>query len=441
MKGKIIICGAGLVGSLLSIILRKRGYTVDIHEKRDDLRRGNIGGGRSINLALSNRGLNALDIIGLKEIALQLVVPMHGRMIHQPNGDCELQRYGDEGQVINSISREKLNKLLLNEAEKQGVSIHFNSKIESCNLTSTDLNTSNQEGKQSADNADIIIGADGAFSAIRQSMEGYGKVATTKEDLGHSYKELTIGAKIDDFAIYPNALHIWPRHHLMLIALPNIDKTFTCTLFLPNTGADSFESFSKSGSILNFFEQHFSDVPPLISDLIDQFNQNPTCSLSTIKTYPWKAGDFLLIGDAAHAIVPFYGQGMNAGFEDCFVLNQLLDQKDDNWQEVMPLFQESRKKNTDAIATLALQNFIEMRDKVADPDFVRRKALEKELHKQFGNRWLPLYSMVTFSDMPYSEALERGKVQDEILTNFNTDKIGFTEILNLYEHRCSELKL
>jgi len=441
MNNKIIICGAGLVGSLLSIILRKRGYTVDIYEKRDDLRKRNIGGGRSINLALSNRGLNALDIVGLKEIALEEVVPMHGRMIHQPNGNCELQYYGNEGQVIYSISREKLNELLLNEAQRQGVSIHFNSKIESCDLTNTGLNILNHDGDTNTESGDIIIGSDGAFSSLRQSLEGFRKVATTKEDLGHSYKELTIGAIKGDFAIYPHALHIWPRHHFMLIALPNIDKTFTGTLFLPNIGPESFDSLSESGSVSKFFELYFNDAPSLIPDLVDQFNQNPICSLSTMKCYPWRADNFLLIGDAAHAIVPFYGQGMNAGFEDCSVLTQLLDQNHDNWDRVLPRFQETRKKDADAIAILALQNFVEMRDTVADPDFVRRKALENELHKQFGTRWLSLYSMVTFSDMPYSEAMERGKVQDEILTGPNIDRMDFTEILNLYENQCSRLKL
>ena len=440
MGEKVAIMGAGLVGSLLSIFLAKRGHDVSIYEKRGDLRSRNVGGGRSINLALSDRGLRALDGVGLKERVLQEVIPMRGRMIHDLDGNQELQPYGKEGQVINSISRENLNILLLDEAEKNGVRLAFNSRCEAVDFEKNQMTFISQTGSEETIKADVIIGADGAFSVLRGTMQKLDRFDYAQKYLAHGYKELTIPPINGDFAMDPNALHIWPRKSYMLIALPNLDKTFTCTLFFPFEGDPSFSVINTNEEIGEFFEEAFSDAKGLIPDLIDEYNRNPTSSLVTVRCYPWVRGKFLLIGDAAHAIVPFYGQGMNAGFEDCSVLIELLDEQGGNWDSTLDLFQKVRKKDADAIADLALRNFIEMRDSVADEDFLNRKLVEKELHKRFGEKWLPLYSMVTFSDIPYSEALRRGKIQDSIMEQhkgLNCENIDFDLVLAQYQQKLS----
>lgn len=440
MNQRVVIIGAGLVGSLLSIFLARRGYQVTIYEKRGDLRSGNVGGGRSINLALSDRGLRALGKVDLRDKVLEHVIPMHGRMIHDLEGKHAMQPYGKEGQVINSISRENLNILLLNEAEKSGVKLIFNFKCDGADFDAQHLMVSDSSGMQSIIEAEVIIGADGAFSALRKAMQEIDGFNCNEEYLEHGYKELTIPPVNGEFAMDSNALHIWPRRSYMLIALPNLDKTFTCTLFLSFEGSTSFDQIKTDADTESFFEESFKDAKKLIPNLVQEFKKNPTSSLVTIRNSPWTTGKFLLVGDAAHAIVPFYGQGMNAGFEDCTVLMDILDGNNGNWELTLSEFATTRKKDADAIADLALRNFVEMRDSVADAQFLKRKGIEKELHERFGDQWLPLYSMVTFSDMPYSEALKRAKIQDDIMTNemaTDCDNIDFDLVLSKYSQRLS----
>lgn len=438
-REEIIIIGAGLVGSLLGIFLSRRGHRVNLYEKRGDLRGRNVGGGRSINLAMSDRGLKALSLVGLKEKVLEMVIPMEGRMIHDEKGNEELQPYGDAGQVINSISRENLNILLLEEAEKNGVNLNFNVKCEAIDTTDSRVKVTDDKGTTKEITGDLIVGADGAFSAVRGHLQKTDRFNYNQEYLAHGYKELTIPPHNGDFAMDPNALHIWPRKSFMLIALPNLDKTFTCTLFFPFEGEPSFEKLNTENEVKAFFEEVFPDTLPLITDLENEFFRNPTSSLVTVRCSPWVKNRCLLIGDAAHAIVPFYGQGMNAGFEDCTVLDSIIEGNEGDWDLILDKFQQERKRDADAIADLALRNFIEMRDSVIDENFVLRKKIEKELHESFGDRWLPLYSMVTFSDMPYSEALRRGKIQDSIMGEVlsDCDKIDFDLVLSKYESLIS----
>ncbi|HEY5692065.1 MAG TPA: NAD(P)/FAD-dependent oxidoreductase [Cyclobacteriaceae bacterium] len=412
----IAIVGAGLVGSLLSIYLIKRGYNVTVFERRANMRKHVLDAGRSINLALSNRGICALEHVGLADAMKKVAIPMLGRMIHNLKGDLTFQSYGNDGQFINSVSRGGLNMMLMEEAEKQGVHFFYEYKCEDVNFEKNEIKFQTY-GSHMVKKFDVIIGADGAFSAVRKTMEEQGLTKCTPEELEHGYKELRIPPSDNgSFLLQRNALHIWPRESFMLIALPNPDATFTCTLFLPAKGEVSFKKLKKKEDINIFFQTHFADAVPLMPTLIEDFRDNTMASLVTIRTYPWVANNTFLIGDAAHGIVPFYGQGMNAGFEDCFVLNELLDKYHDDWSKVLPEFQELRKPDNDAIAQLALDNFVEMRDLVADDEFLLRKRIESRLHEMYPKDWIPLYSMVTFKeDMRYSEALAKGKLQQQVM--------------------------
>lgn len=436
---KVAIVGAGPVGTLMSIYLALRGYKVTLFEKREDLRKENNDSGRSINLALSNRGWWPLREIGLEDTIKKMVVPMHGRMMHDENGALNFQPYGREGEYINSISRSGLNELLLNTAEKNGVKIQFN-----CQCTHVDFERNILHFEVGGNNRKIetghIIGADGAFSRVRACMQKTDRFNYAQHYIEHGYKELSIPANPDSsFKINKNALHIWPRGNFMLIALPNQDGSFTCTLFFPFEGEQSFESLKSDNDIQQFFLNTFPDAAGLIPDLINEFHQNPASSLVTIKSYPWIMNNTLIIGDAAHAIVPFYGQGMNCGFEDCRILNDLLDKHEDNWQKTITEFQENRKQDTDAISDLALHNFIEMRDLVADENFRLRKKIEAKLHELYPKQWIPLYSMVTFNEkMSYSKALEKGggqkKIMDEVMSapglSKRWEELDYQEIIN-----------
>lgn len=413
----IAIVGAGLVGSLMAIYLAKRGYKVTIFEKRKDMRRAGAEGGRSINLALSNRGWWPLKEVGLEEQAKRMIIPMRGRMMHDEEGFLTFQPYGREGQAINSISRSGLNEMLMDEAEKNGVTIEFDRSCVGINFDASTLFFANKDGKKEDLSFDIIIGADGAFSVVRRLMQRTDRFNYSQYYIEHGYKELTIppGAG-GSFGLEKNALHIWPRGNFMLIALPNTDGSFTCTLFFPFEGNPSFSTLTTDEEIQSFFEKYFSDALKMMPTLIKDFHANPTSSLVTVKSYPWVKNKTLIIGDASHAIVPFYGQGMNSGFEDCRVLNQMLDEHNDDWPSVLEEFQKLRKPDADAISDLALQNFIEMRDLVADDDFLLRKKIEARLYDQYPQQWIPLYSMVTFNEqMRYSEALKRGRIQQEIM--------------------------
>lgn len=436
----IAISGAGLVGSLLALYLRKRGYQISVYERRGDMRRSDYVGGRSINLALSNRGLRALEEVGLAEELKKIAIPMHGRMMHDVKGNLSYQAYGKEGQYINSISRSALNIALMNEAEKAGVTFLFNHAIEKVDLVKTTLTTTNGQGLTDKElHFDLIIGADGAFSAVRDAFRTSDRFDYQQFYIDHGYKELCIPAgENNSFQLEKNALHIWPRESFMLIALPNPDATFTLTLFFPFEGTISFDKIKTEKEILNFFETTFPDAKALMPSLLEDFQSNPTSSLVTVKCFPWVKNKTVLIGDAAHAIVPFFGQGMNAGFEDCRILNQLLDQHKDNWDTVLPVFQQQRKPDGDAIAQLALNNFVEMRDLVADKEFLLRKKIEAKLHELYPTKWIPLYSMVTFyENIRYSDAyatgLKQKQIMDEVMAKPNIEtmweSLNFTEIV------------
>ncbi len=415
---QITIIGAGLVGSLLSIYLAKRGHKVKLYERRPDMRSTTIAAGRSINLALSDRGLLALEKVGLADAIRDISIPMHGRYLHQPDGATAFQPYGREGQYINSVSRGTLNKKLMDLAEEHGIEIYFNHKCSQIDWPTNTVYFETEAGEQSV-RSDIIFGADGAFSAARLQHQLHGDRFDYHQfyiDCG--YKELTIPPTASgDFAMHVNALHIWPRKEFMLIALPNLDKSFTCTLFFPFEGDLSFSKLDTEEKVRSFFERTFPDAVPLMPDYIHEFFHNPTSSLVTVKCFPWVRSDrFALIGDAAHAIVPFFGQGMNCGFEDCRILDELAGIHGDDWQAILREFQHTRKPDADAIADLAVNNFTEMRDRVADPSFLLQKKIEARLHEKYPDRWVPAYSMVTFSpQVRYSTALQHGQRQEKIM--------------------------
>ena len=435
----IAITGAGLVGSLLAIYLKNRGYQVSVFERRNDMRKSASYEGRSINLALSNRGIRALEEVGLAEELKKEAIPMHGRMIHDLQGHLNFQPYGKAGQYINSISRSGLNKVLMTKAESLGVEFHFEQRIAKVDFEKTELTIQHSKFDIQHLPFDLIIGSDGAFSAVRLAMQFTDQFNFSQNYIEHGYKELHIPTGVaGSFQMEKNALHIWPRESYMLIALPNPDGSFTLTLFFPFTGETSFETLSTKEKVTDFFKSVFPDAYALMPQLLEEFFQNPSSSLVTMRCYPWVRNKTLLIGDAAHAIVPFYGQGMNAGFEDCRVLNQLLDQFADDWDQVLPSFQEIRKPNADAIAKLALDNFVEMRDLVNDADFILRKKIESKLHELFPEKWIPLYSMVTFHEnIPYSVAYETGQKQKRIMEGVlkqldiekNWENLDFKEIV------------
>jgi kynurenine 3-monooxygenase len=424
MQKEVTIVGAGLVGSLLSIYLSKRGYKVKIYERRPDMRKEKISAGRSINLALSDRGLLALEKVGLADEIRKIAIPMHGRYIHNPDGSTAFQPYGKEGQYINSVSRGTLNRKLMDLAEQQGVEIFFNHKCSSIDWKNNTIgfevdNPHSDSYRDSTKSFQLLFGADGAFSAARlQHQLQHDKFDYQQYYIDCGYKELTIPSTASgDFAMEVNALHIWPRKDYMLIALPNLDKTFTCTLFFPFEGELSFDKLDTTEKVKGFFEKTFPDAVPLMPDYINEFFTNPVSSLVTVKCLPWIREDkFALIGDAAHAIVPFFGQGMNCGFEDCRVLDELIEKNDNNWSAILQQYQQLRKPDGDAIADLAVNNFTEMRDRTADPKFLLQKKIEARLHEKYPDKWIPAYSQVTFSPyIRYSEALSRGQKQEAIM--------------------------
>jgi len=443
----ITIAGAGLVGSLVGIYLAKKGHNVHIIERRTDMRKEQISAGRSINLALSDRGLRGLAGAGIDQDILKVAIPMKGRMMHSISGEQTFQPYGLAHQAINSVSRAGINIALMNCAESlPNLTITFNQKVLDVELDSATLVVQdNQTQKRTFIESDCIIGADGAFSSIREKMMKTDRFNYSQTYIEQGYKELTIPAAPNgDFLLDKNALHIWPRKQYMLIGLPNLDGSFTCTLFFPFEGNPSFESLKTDADVLAFFEEEFPDVIPLMPTLLQDFAHNPTSSLVTVKSFPWSYSDkVLLIGDASHAILPFFGQGMNAGFEDCTVLSECLDRHPDNWEIAFKEFETNRKPNSDAIAELALENFVEMRDKVADLTFLRRKKIERLIQTQFPESFTSLYSMVTFSHIPYHEAQLIGKKQDVILDKLMAienieNEWDSTEhqllILNIIEH-------
>jgi len=420
-KSEIItLIGAGLNGPLLALGLVKRGFQVEIFERRPDMRQVSISAGRSINLALSTRGIHALTQAGLWEGMRNIIIPMKGRMMHSPQSELTFQPYGkDDSEVINSVSRAGLNIALMNAAEAQGVKIHFQQRCVGINLNTGALRLRDEQTRDEQDTeAGVVIGCDGSASAIRDAMLRLNRFNFSQQYLDYGYKELTIPAGPGgEHVIETHALHIWPRGNYMLIALPNIDGTSACILFLPFEGHDSFAQLDTPAAARGFFEARFPDAVPLMPDLTNNFFANPTGSMVTIKCSPWHVQDrVLLLGDAAHAIVPFFGQGINCGFEDCSILLNLIDRHGGDWELTFAEFERARKINADAIADLAVENFVEMRDRVADPRFLFRKKVELALETKYPRWFVPKYAMVTFHRIPYATALQRGRVQEHMLT-------------------------
>ncbi len=414
----ITIAGAGLVGSLLSIFLARKGYQVQVFERRPDLRTAIIPPGRSINLAMSERGWTALKKVGLEDEIRKVGIAMTGRMIHLSNGEKVYQDYGKDGEAIFSVSRNGLNKKLLEiAANEPNVTFHFNQKCTDVDLNNATLEVENiVTNQKNRVEADLLFGTDGAFSVIRGAIQKTDLFNYSQSYLEHGYKELSIPAAKDGSAqLELNALHIWPRNSYMMIALPNTDNSFTCTLFIPYKGENSFENLKTTEEWDKFVKNSFPSAYNLIPNLAEQTENNPVSSLITIHTSPWNYKDKVcLLGDSAHAIVPFFGQGMNSGFEDCTLLNNLLENSDVDISELISEFSKQRIPDADAIAEMAYENFIEMRDKVSDPVFLLRKKIEKWIAETYPEHYLPKYSMVSFSNVPYKEALEVGKNQDKL---------------------------
>ena len=420
MGRKITLIGAGLTGPLLATYLTQHGYEVDIYERRSDMRKETISAGRSINLAMSVRGIQALKEVGIYEKIKPLTIPMKGRMIHGLNGSTHLQPYGQkEEEVIYSVSRATLNMELMSLAEETGkIRIYFNQKCTHVDLDKKRFNILNEStGEESDHSFQLIIGVDGSASAVRNSMVDRGEIQFTDKPLGHGYKELTIPpSETGEFQLEPNALHIWPRGKFMLIALPNMDRSFTCTLFFPMEGETSFATVNSKEKIISLFEAYFPDSISILNRLTEEYRTNPTGILGSVYCDPWHLGDSaVLLGDAAHAVVPFFGQGMNASFQDCTVLNGLMIEHGDDWKTILNEFSQLHVKNGHAIANMALENYIEMRDKVNDSQYRIRRKLELALENQFPDRFIPRYSMVSFHQIPYSKVYQRGNLQLKII--------------------------
>src|SRR5438445_1183084 len=419
MATKFVLIGSGLAGGLLAAYVGRRGYEVDLYERRADPREGNIVGGRSINLAISTRGIHALERIGIADEALQHAIPMRGRMIHDRSGELHFSPYDvDPRKCINSIGRAALNTTVIEAAQRYpNVRVHFNHKCTDVHLESASAQLETAEGTVTA-RGDAVIGVDGAFSAVRKSMQR--DIASFQYDesyLAHGYKELTIPPGPDgSWRMEKNALHIWPRKSFMMIALPNPDGSFTCTLFWEFEGPRSFATTKTDADVRRFFDEEFSDAFPLMPTLLEDFRENPTGSLVTIRCAPWfYRNKVCLLGDAAHAVVPFYGQGMNAAFEDCVVLDECLAELPNNRERAFAEYFSRRKENADALADLAVENFIEMRDKTASRAFRAKKKLDHILEGLLPGFYLPLYTMVTFTRLPYAEAARRARLQDRIV--------------------------
>lgn len=421
-KDKILIIGAGLCGTLLALRMAQRGYKVELREKRSDMRNAEFIGGRSINLALSDRGLKALRIVGMEDQILEECIPMNGRMIHGVDGALRLSNYsGRTGEYINSVSRGGLNVALLEKADEfDNLTVVFNSSCLNVELETGTANFKNADGTTETITADVVIGTDGAGSAVRKSLMS----RTTdllfnysQDFLRTGYKELEIPADENGgFRIEKNALHIWPRGHYMMIALPNLDGSFTVTMFHPFEGEAGFNTLNTPEKVQAFFEKYYPDSLEHLPNLVETYFENPVGTLGTIKCYPWQAfGKVLIMGDAAHAVVPFYGQGMNASFEDVRVFDEIVEAHEGNWATILEKFQEERVDNGNAIGDLAKQNEYEMREKVSDPIFIKKRGLEMRLEQEYP-AYYSKYSLVTFNEnISYSEAMRLGKLQDEAL--------------------------
>ncbi|AHJ95712.1 FAD-dependent oxidoreductase [Hymenobacter swuensis] len=415
----LTIMGGGLVGSLLSLYLARHGHAVEVFERRPDIRGTDPVEARSINLALSDRGWRALEGVGIAEAVREVAIAMHGRVMHDVQGNLTMQPYGQAGQSIYSVSRAGLNRRMLDLVEQEpAIKLFFNQQCRRVDLKKQELDMLDTATQQSRlVPYQRLFGVDGAYSAVRGAMQRTDRFNYSQQYLDYGYKELTIAAAPGgEWPIEKHALHIWPRGQYMMIALPNLDGSFNCTLFFPYEGPASFAALQTPAQVREFFTAVFPDAVPLMPELETEFFENPTSSLVTVRCFPWAHQDeVLLLGDAAHAIVPFYGQGMNAGFEDCTVLNELLTRHGHDWTAIFQEFEDSRKPNADAMADLAVYNFEEMRDRVADPRFLLQKKIESQISAQYPHKWLPLYSQVTFSSLPYAEAWANGQAQESIM--------------------------
>ena len=445
-KKNIAIVGTGLVGSLLALHLRKKGHSVTLFDRRPDVRKVEFSG-RSINLAMSNRGWKALREAGIEEEIRQLAIPLYRRAMHLDNDPVYFQNYGKEGEAIYSISRGVLNRKMIDLAEAAGAVFKFEEKVWEVDLDAAKLYTgASEKGNWEEYNFDLIFGADGAFSRVRHKMQRQSRFNYSQHFIEVGYKELRIAANEDGtHKLDKNSFHIWPRGKFMLIAMPNLDGSFTCTLFLPFEGEISFESIQTEAAARDFFSEFFPDMADEITNFTEDYFKNPTSALVTVKCYPWTYNDKIaLVGDAAHAIVPFFGQGMNAGFEDISELGKLEDEFGNDWQKIFAHYQEQRKPNADAIAELSYRNFMEMSSKTADPDFLLRKKIEKNFAEKHPEKWIPAYSRVTFSEAPYAEALRIGDrqaaIMDEVMKNpeiqekWNSSEVE-QEILKLLDQK------
>lgn len=413
----IAIIGSGLVGSLLAIYLKRKGHNITVFDRRPDIRTIEFSG-RSINLAMSNRGWRSLRKVGLEESIKEIAIPLDKRAMHVNDKPVYFQKYGKEGEAIWSISRGVLNRKMIDLAEEAGAVFRFNEKVWDIDLPNAKIFTGESEKSEWKEyQYDLIFGCDGAFSRVRHKMQRRSRFDYSQSFIDVGYKELTISPNEDGtHKLDKNSFHIWPRGKFMLIAMPNIDGSFTCTLFLPFEGDVSFENITTKEEAKTFFEDYFPNVRKEIENLTEDFFKNPTSAMVTMKCYPWAYWNKVaLVGDSAHAIVPFYGQGMNAGFEDIYELNELMDAYGDDWELIFSEYQKRRKPNADAIAELSYRNFIEMSSKTADPKFLLQKKIEKRFAKKYPDKWIPVYSRVTFSERPYAEALAIGDMQEKIM--------------------------
>lgn len=422
------IVGAGLVGSLWAVYLSKAGYKVTIVERRPDIRKAEISAGKSINLALSTRGWKALDTVGIGDEIRKIAIPMPGRMMHDLQGNLTFQPYGKEGQAIYSVSRGGVNAKMMDIAEEHGsAQIFYNERCYKADLENGIVYTETASGEKKQYQSDVVFAADGAFSAVRyNSFQILDRFNFSQNYIEDGYREILLPANEDgSYKLEKNALHIWPRGRFMLIALPNEDGSFTCTLFMPFKGENSFETLTTKEAVNTFFQNTFPDFYQMMPNIANAWEDHPLSSLAIIRCYPWTHGKTALMGDAAHATVPFYGQGMNAGFEDCTVLWELMQKHKEDWKKIFDEYQIMRKPDGDGVQDLSLHNYYVMRDYVADPKFLLQKKIEAHFSEKHPDKWMPLYSQVTFSHIRYSEAWKKGQVQDAIMKKVmaNTDNI------------------
>lgn len=416
---KIGIVGSGLVGSLQAILMAKRGYDVTVFESRPDLRKAKLIAGKSINLALSDRGWKALKAAGIEGDIKEMAIPMYQRCMHALDGSLSYQKYGKENQAIYSVSRGGLNQKLMNLADKYpSINYNFDRKCKDVELETNTLVFENNITKEVEKYSfDTIFATDGAYSAVRFRMQKTPMFDYSQKYLDHGYKELIIPANEDgSHKLDKNCLHIWPRGEFMMIALANLDGSFTCTLFFPMEGEKSFETINTKEKVSAFFNETFPDAVPLMPTLLEDYFENPTSALMMVRCSPWNyENKILLLGDAAHATVPFYGQGMNCGFEDCMIFQEMLDQSNENWDGLLKEYSKERVPDGNAIIDLSLMNYVEMRDLTGNKDFLLRKKIEAKFNDIYPEKWIPLYSQVTFSNIRYHKVIQNGKKQDAIM--------------------------